>query len=264
MKHIVSRDNPQFRRICRIGGSGRERRASGELLLDGTHLIDAYAAAFGVEGLVLIARASHSGRDGVLPRLEQAGPQALVLADALFDEACPVDTPTGLMALAPLPVVKHGVAKGALLAVMIDGVQDPGNLGAILRSAAAAGARRAYLSAQCADPWSPRCLRGGMGAQFVLELHDRADLLDAARCFDGRVIAADSRGTETLFSANLTGATAAVIGAEGQGISPELLALAHVRLRIPMAAGIESLNAATAAALLCYEWRRQNHPVQTP
>jgi TrmH family RNA methyltransferase len=96
-----------------------------------------------------------------------------------------------------------------------------------------------------------------MGAHFHLTLHDRVDLLDAARKFRGRLIAADSRGDRDLFQADLDGAVGFIIGSEGAGIRPGLLALAAERVRIPMAPGIESLNAAAAAAVMFYEWLRR-------
>lgn len=141
--------------------------------------------------------------------------------------------------------------------MLLDGVQDPGNLGSILRSAAAAGGKEVWVSVGSADPWSPKCLRGGMGAQFRLVVHDRVDLLAQARQFKGKLVAADVNGEALLFGADLSGSLGFVIGAEGAGIRAPLLAMVSTRLRIPMAPGIESLNAGAAAAVLFYEWRRQ-------
>jgi TrmH family RNA methyltransferase len=226
------------------------------MLLDGVHLIDAYIAAFGTGGLQLFVRASSVGRDEVAKRLRLVH-APVVLSDALFGEISPVETPTGLLAVAPIPQPRVvAEARSDRFSVFLDGLQDPGNLGAVVRSAAAAGGQIAFLSAQCADPWSPRCLRAGMGGHFHLALHDRVDLCEAARSFRGRLIAADSRGERSLFEANLGGTVGFIIGGEGAGISPALLELAAERVRIPMATGIESLNAAAAATLMFYEWRR--------
>jgi TrmH family RNA methyltransferase len=96
-----------------------------------------------------------------------------------------------------------------------------------------------------------------MGAHFQLAIHDRVDLVSTARDFRGRLIAADSHGERSLFEADLAGAIGFVVGAEGSGVSPEMLELAAERVRIPMAEGIESLNVAAAATLVFYEWRRQ-------
>ena len=257
VKQIVSRDNAQFRRFRRLAHSAKDRRGDGLMLLDGVHLLDAYVSVYGADALRLVARASSVDRVEVAERLAAAR-DAVVLSDALFDEISPVETPTGLLAEAPIP--KPGPAAGTdrdRFTLLLDGLQDPGNLGAVLRSAAAAGGREVFLSARCADPWSPKCLRAGMGAHFHLVIHDRMDLLDAARGLPGRLLAADSHGERSLFKVDLAGEVAFIIGGEGAGISRALCALASERVRIPMATGIESLNAAAAATLLFYEWRRQ-------
>jgi TrmH family RNA methyltransferase len=253
VKRVASRDNPQFRRLQLLARSSRERRARGELLLDGAHLIEAYAAAYGAGRLQVVLRASGPDWAGARSRGRS---EPIVLADALFDEIAPVETPTGVLAIAPIPTPAKPGMRPAACSAFLDGVQDPGNLGAILRSAAAAGLGDAYLSAGCTDPWSPKALRGGMGAQFRLAIHDRADLPACARAFNGRLLAADSAGGRSLFEADLSGRVGFILGAEGLGISPPMLALASERVRIPMAEGVESLNVAAAATLLFYEWRR--------
>lgn len=259
VNRITSRDNQHFRHLHRLARSAKERRGGGEVLLDGVHLIDTYVAAFGADDLQLVARASSVEREEVSSRLRLAR-DALVLSDTLFDEISPVVTPTGLLAVAPIPRPGLMIAKpdGDRFSVFLDGLQDPGNLGAVLRSAAAAGGGDVFLSAQCADPWSPKCLRAGMGAHFQLAaLHDRVELLETVRGFQGRLIAADSHGERSLFEADLEGTVGFIIGGEGAGIAPGLLELAAERVRIPMAAGVESLNVAAAATLVFYEWRRQ-------
>jgi len=257
LRRLQSRDNPQFKQIARLATSARERRSTGRILLDGAHLIDAYLDAIGESDVCLILREDSLGVHDAVRLLARVGEKAaLILSERLFDTLSPVDTPTGIMALAPLPTTLRIPLHGGFC-VLLDGVQDPGNLGAILRSAAAAGCSEAFLSPQCADPWSPRCLRGGMGAQFRIVVHERQALEHVAAVFPGRVIAAAASGETELFSLRLEGRCAFVIGGEGQGVSPPLLAQAAATVRIPMAAGIESLNAAAAATLLFYEWIRQ-------
>jgi TrmH family RNA methyltransferase len=227
------------------------------MLLDGVHLVDAYVAVFGAGALQLFVQASSIDRPEVAERLRLSR-APVVLSDALFGEISPVETPTGLLAVAPIPEGPSVTETPAdRFSVFLDGLQDPGNLGAVLRSAAAAGARDTFLSIGCADPWSAKCLRAGMGAHFHLVIHDRVDLVPTASNFQGRLIATDSRGERSLFEVDLAGAIGFVVGGEGSGVSPELLELAAERVRIPMAEGIESLNVAAAATLVFYEWRRQ-------
>ena len=258
MKRLQSRDNPRFKRIAHLAASARARRAEGLIVLDGVHLVEAYLAAFGPNGIQLIVRDDAGEQPEIRSLRARVGDDAaLSMANRLFDSLSPVETPAGIMAVVPLPAIAapsgtHG------LSVLLDGIQDPGNLGAILRSAVAAGSDQVYLSSACADPWSPRCLRGGMGAQFRLAMHDRQLLPQVAHAYPGQIIAASATGEMALFDAPIKERCAIVIGAEGQGISPELLACATLRVRIPMAHGIESLNAASAATLLFYEWRRRH------
>jgi TrmH family RNA methyltransferase len=261
MKQISSRDNPDYRGLLRLARSARDRRAERRILLDGVHLIECYVRAFGAQALTLVLRAS-STDDPAIRVWREAGERTLVLADSLFNEVSPVETPTGVLATAPLPDTAGRGAKGGF-SVFLDGVQDPGNLGAIVRSAAAAGARGLLLSPQCADVWSPRALRGGMGAQFLLEIQDHRELVGAIRSFSGPTLAADARAEQSLFEVDLPGEVAFVVGAEGHGVSETVLQACRARVRIPMAAGVESLNAAAAATLLFYEWKRRQ-PGQTP
>jgi TrmH family RNA methyltransferase len=255
VKRITSRENSEFRRLRQLARSSRERRSSGHLLLDGEHLIEAYGAAFGYHRMQVVLSVSRAGDYTRWSARTQVDP--VVLSDALFDQVSPVETPTGVLAVAQTPQSPGRLPDTQSFAVLVDGVQDPGNLGAILRSAAAAGAGRVLLSADCAEPWSPKCLRGGMGAQFLLDIADRADLPAAARAFPGQLVAAHSRGDQSLFQADLRGTIGFVLGGEGKGVSSELLALSQVHLRIPMRPGVESLNVAAAASVLFYEWFRQ-------
>jgi TrmH family RNA methyltransferase len=179
------------------------------------------------------------------------------MSDSLFDQLAPVESPLGILAVAPLPRVIAGPPGERGFEVLLDGIQDPGNVGAILRSAAAAGARQAHLSVDCADPWSPKCLRGGMGAQMVLPARQHENLALAARSLDARLIACTADAKTSLFDTDLHGRVAFILGAEGAGVSPDLIAAAHEQIRIPMRAGIESLNVGAAAAVCFYEWVRR-------
>jgi TrmH family RNA methyltransferase len=257
MRAITSRDNPAFRALQRLARSAGARREQGRAVLDGAHLLEAYRSAFGAERMQVVARASHAERPEVLDWLR--GPAgAVVLADALFDSITQVETSSGLLAMVPVPDAAAIPTRPDGFSVLLDGIQDPGNLGSILRSAAAAGGACAYLSADCADPWSPKSLRGGMGAQFVLRILDRADLVRVASEVTDTLVGLEVRAPRSLFEADLRSRSVAfVLGSEGAGISPGLSALVRHRVRIPMAPGVESLNVGAAAAVCFYEWCRQ-------
>lgn len=251
---ISSADNPLYRTVKKLIGSSRERRKSRRAVLDGWHLLEAYTQAHGAPERVLLAERTAEGVEAQALLAKTDPRQIAVLDDRLFDQLAPVEEPSGVLSLVAIPNPPQRAAQFYLL---LEDIQDPGNLGAMLRSAAAAGADAAYLSKGCADAWSPKALRGGMGAQFRLAVHEHADLLAVARGFAGKVIATSLAATDTLYALDLRGPVAFVFGNEGAGLSPELSAAATHRVRIPMPGQVESLNAAAAAAVCLFERVRQ-------
>ena len=255
MKELTSRDNPLFKSILRLARSSRARREEGKIVLDGVHLVQAYLDRFGPQGMELVVKRAAASHPEILAL--QSRVPAVTMSDSLFDQAAPVQSPVGILALAPLP---RTPAKPVELGfqVLLDGVQDPGNLGAILRSAAASGGTLAHLSGACADAWSPKALRGGMGAQFLLEIRQHQELAAVTAGLSVRTIACTADAKGSIFETDLRGDLAFIIGGEGRGISDDVIANAHETVRIPMRPGIESLNAAAAAAVCFFEWTRQN------
>ena len=256
MKRILSEDNPHFRALLKLAQSSRERRKAGLSLLDGVHLVSAYREHFGIPVAVAI---SESGQDNaeirrVLETLKPLSP--LVLSDGLFAMLSTVSTPTGVIASIQTP--RASVMPARLeTCVLLEDIQDPGNLGSILRSAAGAGIRHVCLSKSSVHSWSPRVLRAGMGAHFMLDIHEQCDLVAIAQGFSGRVIATVKDSAASIYEMDLTGNIALIFGNEGQGITPELQAQAHERASIPMPGAMESLNVAAAAAVCLFERLRQ-------
>jgi TrmH family RNA methyltransferase len=141
--------------------------------------------------------------------------------------------------------------------VMLEDLQDPGNLGSILRSCAAAGVTHVLLSKGSVRAWSPRVLRAGMGAHFMLDIHEDTDLGAAARDFPGTLLATRPRAPRTVFDTDLTGKVGFMFGNEGAGLSAALLGSAHAVISIPLPGRAESLNVAAAAAVCLFERVRQ-------
>jgi TrmH family RNA methyltransferase len=253
MKHITSRDNSLFKQLRKLADSARERRQAQQALLDGAHLIEAYAQAFGAPELLIVAEGDCT--EDALRLLEHL-PEAdsIMLPPAMFAELSPVATPTGILALVATPQLP--LPAEITFALLIEDIQDPGNLGSMLRCAAAAGVEAVYLSPGCADVWSPKTLRGGQGAHFVLPIVERADLLNVASNFNGRTLAAELQGL-SLYGLDLTDAVAFIIGNEGAGLTAPLLSAASDRVCIPMPGQAESLNAAAATAVCLFERVRQ-------
>lgn len=248
---IISPHNAQFKALKKLASSASARREQQQTLLDGEHLLLAYLATGNRPHLVIIAESvvNHP----VLAQFAQV--PVLRLADGLFNALSPVKTPTGLMLLVDIPDTQPTEAPHFI--VLLEAIQDPGNLGAMLRSTAAAGVEAVYLSSGCADAWSPKVLRGGMGAHFATQIIEHADLVSVAQNFEGKVCSATLGAPHNLFTADLTGAIAFAVGNEGAGLSAALRAAANFEFSIPMPGKVESLNAAAALAICVFERVRQ-------
>lgn len=250
MSVLRSRDNARVRRWASLVRDATVRKRERRAMAEGPHLVAA-ALERGrrVEALVL----SESGlsRPEIARLVDTAGMAPVMLADRLFSATFDVDTPQGVAAEISTDPAAGAPRNGDV--VFLEAVQDPGNVGAIIRSAAAFGAASVVVDGKCADPWSPKALRGGMGGHFGLEIRQCRGLEEELRSFPGKVIAAVSAGGESLDRAQLDGPIGWLFGSEGAGLSPALAALAGQRVTIPIAAASESLNVAAAAAICLYE-----------
>jgi TrmH family RNA methyltransferase len=265
VERIASRRNPLVLRY-RAASSGD----NAALLLDGPHLVhEALAAGVSIRSAIvadevverdefkrLVSWLTESGADVV------AAPRALVAA------ASPVQSPSPVVALADRPSVPPDAPYLAAVPFVLIAcaVQDPGNLGAIVRVAEAAGASGVVAAGPGADPFGWKALRGSMGSALRLPIVTRSEAreaFDEARQHRCRVIAAVPRAGTSLFEADLTGPVAILVGGEGPGLDAALSDDADVRVTIPMQAPVESLNAAVAAALIAYEVRRQRQPLSS-
>ena len=256
IKRITSRDNPFYKSLHRLSSSGRERREAGQTLLDGAHLLRAFLDTGGKPKHLLVnEQALQDAEIVTLLDLCTDVPQTQ-LDDALFAQLSELKTPNGLLALIGIPPAKVEIAHSQF-ALLLEDIQDPGNLGSILRSAAAAGCDAVFLSPGCADAWSPKVLRSGMGGHFALSILESADLLKVAAEFSGKILAASLQAEKSLYDCNLRGKLAFAIGNEGAGLSPGLQQAAQELFIIPMPGKVESLNAAAAAAVCLFEAVRQ-------
>ena len=252
---ISSRDNPLFKRLKKLAESARARREARMTLLDGDHLLAAYLDAGGQPHTLVRAASFDVGRferfAGQCPHAK-----AIELPDALFAELAPVATPTGMLAEAAW--LAPPALDATPLVIVLEDIQDPGNLGSMLRTGAAAGATLAVLSKGCHDPWSPKALRGGQGAQFVLPMLQGADLVTWLHGFaGGRSIALALTEDSDFYALDLGGPLALIAGNEGAGLSEAVCGAATLRAHIPMAGRIESLNASAALAVAVFEAVRQ-------
>jgi TrmH family RNA methyltransferase len=256
MKLIQSRDNPFFKELTRLAGSARQRGKAGQTLLDGAHLLAAYLDSGGQPQHILLNAAALRDDEitALLARLHDV--PVAQLDDRLFAELSELKTPTGVIALIDYAQPQKPAADSQF-ALLLEDIQDPGNLGSMLRSAAAAGCDAVFLSKGCADAWSPKVLRAAMGGHFVLRIYERQDLPSVAKAFAGTLLATSLQAGRSLYDCDLRGKLAFLIGNEGAGLSDALLNLATQKITIPMPGKVESLNAAAATAVCLFEAARQ-------
>lgn len=252
-KRITSKDNPAYREWLSLATDKRARREQGRTLLEGPHLAQAALdAGAPLLGWMLSEESLESGRfEGLTARAPEL--PLLAVPDLLFKRLAPSDTPAGLLAMLRQP--QPGRDRGDF-AVLLEDIQDPGNLGALIRCAAAAGVETVHLSPGCAEAWSPKCLRGGQGAHFAVDIHEGADLAGLAAAWPTPCRAAVLGAAEPLFDLDLRGPCAFAFGNEGAGLSGALRQVC-APFSIPMAGRVESLNVATAAAICLFERVRQ-------
>ena len=255
MPRISSQDNPRLKDAMRLLASSRERRKAGRCVLEGAHLVSVYLTRHGAPESLIVA-GSAATKPEINALVAAMPPTRVATIDAsAWTELTQLPIDVGVLAVVPAP--QPVFREAANFCLLLDDIQDPGNVGSILRSAAAAGVAQAFLSKGCAFAWSPKVLRAGQGGHFHLEIFEDIDLATWARDYHGTVIAAVASGGDSLFEADLHGAIAIAIGNEGAGLSRALVAAARRRVTIPMPGSFESLNAAAAAAVCLFECVRQ-------
>lgn len=268
---ITSRDNPLVQRLRRLLGEPAAYRREGLLCLEGEHLCSAYAHRRGRPKMVVMAESAWQRPE--LRGLVKPADDVQLLSDRLFEQVSALPSPAGIAFLADLPVAEQ--PRTTESAVLLDRLQDPGNVGSILRSASALGVRQVWATPGTAALWSPKVLRAGMGAHFGLTLCESVDVAGllalpgaeakAPTRQGGSVpgtmrapwVATSSHADAVLGELALPEPCVWVMGHEGQGVSEEILRHCAVSVRIPQPGGEESLNVAAAAAICLYESARR-------
>jgi TrmH family RNA methyltransferase len=267
MKTISSRQNPivrAYRELASEPDAGDAR-----VLLDGVHLVrDAHAAALTFESVAIAASrlASQTEEGDVARALESAGAPVVTVTDAVFEAMSPVRSPSGIVAIArrnssDLSAVCNATNGFTLVAV---DVQDPGNLGALIRAAEAGGVTGMVVTGTSAHPFSWKALRGSMGSALRLPVATApgvSAIVTCVRAGGTRTVASVPRGGRAPDEIDWTGPVALFLGGEGPGLPTDIVSQCDERVTIPMASGVESLNVAVAGAILIYAARRQRSPL---
>lgn len=252
VKTISSRDNPLLVRLRKLAGDPGAYRKLGEVWIEGDHLCAASLQRGGVAPQAVITEAAWE--QPALRELASRAEAVAIVPQALMAGLSTLESP------APLGFAVPWQGQGALLpdaaTVVLDRLQDAGNVGAIIRSAAAFGFAQIVAIKGTAALWSPKVLRAGMGAHFGLRLIESVDesALDAIKL---AMLATSSHAEHALHEVDLPWPCAWVLGHEGQGVSASLMQRCSQALRIPQPGGEESLNVAAAAAVCLYESARQ-------
>jgi TrmH family RNA methyltransferase len=260
MKTVASPENPLIKTIRRLQQKPHHR-GDNRLILEGVKLAnEALSSGIGIDQAVLSFDFSEapSGR-ALRDRLEAAGVPSVAVDQRLFRRCSSLDTPEGILLLARRELRPLTELTGELV-VLSEGVQDPGNLGAIARVAEAAGASALVTCVGSAHPFHPKALRGSMGSLLRVPIFDGGEGEAAGRFLKRkglRLAACLPRGGADFRSAELRGALVLMLGREGGGLSDNLLKMSDMRLSVPMKDGVDSLNVAVVAGLLLYEAARQ-------
>ena len=257
MKVLTSDANPLFRRWLRLATTPRAVRELGQTLAEGLHL----AQAIGQSQWPVIAALVRRGANG-----EQIGPAfdwlptqtpRFELAASLYDRISPVERGVGLTLVIPIAQALAPLASREDL-IYLDAIQDPVNVGAVLRTAAAAGIAHVLCGPSTAAAWSPKALRAAMGAHFRIRISEGASAESLDTALDGSWIGAVVQDVPSLWACDMPqGAIGWAFGSEGAGLSTPVVSRCALRVRIPMEGDMESLNVAAAAAVCLFERRRR-------
>lgn len=245
--------------VKKLISSAKYRRDEGLAVAEGVHLAQSIASSeFDPQIIVCAESALTNVEVQLLYRtFSNRDTKTLVVKDSLFESLSDIHAAVGIVVVFR-PDYNNEPADISANSLLLESIQDPGNLGTILRTAAAAGVKSVYLSPGSASAWSPKALRAGMGAQFSLDIYENVDLAKHIAASNVPVLATDLAGDMSIYDSDLDTSAVWLFGNEGQGVSPQLLDLCAQRVTIPQAdSTVESLNVSAAVAVCLFEQVRQ-------
>jgi TrmH family RNA methyltransferase len=261
---LTSPSNPRIKSLKSLRVK-KVREKEKKLLVEGFHLLAEAASASGhdIELVVMTEKASGSSEGEALKKgLSGAGIEVLLISEKVSRDISEVDAPQGVFAVVKYPghELHEVLYSDRPLVVVCSGIQDPGNLGTIIRTAHAAGASGVIVSSGTVDPYNEKVLRSTMGSIFhipVVCADDASEVLGKLKAAGLKIVAADTNGASLIWQADLRGPVAIIFGSEGKGLTDQLRALCDLAVSIPMPGGAESLNVAVSGAVIMYEVLRQ-------
>lgn len=258
VKLITSRENALYKTLKQLARGWRDKNNTIKVLLDGLYLCEAYLNKIGLPLYCVVNEkyVSDVQVDRIIKQCQLGGVSCVTLVENLYTSLSVAEQAVGIsfvVEYAPFVLSNHLTCN----AVLLDRVQDPGNVGSILRSAVAAGITEVYAAVGTAQLWSPKVLRAGVGAHFSLRIFENVDLKEVILQSKIPVLATSSHASHTLYHTNLKREVAWLLGHEGQGVSEELMNLTSSQIAIPHLGDMESLNVAACAAICFFEQVRQ-------
>lgn len=250
---ITSLQNEKVKLARALQNQAKTRRKEKQIVLEGSRLINDAVQQGQPPDFVLYETESVS--DDLVQLLQHTGSVMLPVSPEVMRHVSDTQQPQGIVAVFPMP--QPALPRNPQRVLILDSIRDPGNLGTILRTSAAAGVEAVLLSPTCADAYNPKVLRSGMGAHFRVPVSETDWNGIGAYCRGLAVYLADSDGEIAYHQVDWTAGWALIIGSEARGAGDEAARLAQRRVFIPMAAETESLNAAAAAAVIMFEAARQ-------
>jgi TrmH family RNA methyltransferase len=259
LRRVDSRQNARVKELRRAFAEGAPNQ-QGEVAVEGMHLVEEAIRSGLRLATVFISDSGRERAHKLLPQLS-SHTECLLLPDPVFSSAVPTETPQGVAALVRVKAVslESILEASPALLVMTAGLQDPGNLGTIARSAEAFGVTGLLLGERSVSPWNWKAVRGSAGSLFRLPTAkvELATTMPQIKSRGIRILATSSHKGKAISEVDLRGPVAFVIGNEGAGIPKEVLAQADDLVAIPQSSQVESLNAGIAASILLYEAARQ-------
>lgn len=256
---ITSANNPLVKRIRSLQAKRRAREDEGVFVIEGLRLArEAVEASLPAELVLHTDHLDERGR-AIVNALARLGARVEITSSEVMRACSSAETPPGLLAVLPLP--RHPLPRPMTLVLVAAGISDPGNLGTLLRTALAAGVEVVFLTEGSVDPFNPKTVRAGMGAQLRLPILTAAQEELAGHLDRLQVWLAEAHGGTGYFAVDWRGPSALIVGGEAYGPPPWIEALAGGRVSIPMPGKVDSLNASIAAAVILFEIVRQRgHP----
>lgn len=257
MKIITSAQNPQFKQLLKLATKQSYRNQAGLAILEGSHLVGEWLRVFGAPNLCVVRERKELNTEvrELIQECEALGVEILSLDSRLYDKISPVKNSAGIISIVKIP--QPGKINPLIDTIILENIQDPGNLGTIFRSAVASGVEQIICSEGTVAAWSPKVLRAAMGAHFQLKIFEGQDLESVIKNLNVPIYATSLETTQSIYDKDLTEVKAWIFGNEGAGVSPAIQNLATEKVIIPQAGMVESLNVAMAAAICLFEQMRQ-------